>query len=90
MQFIEKSNYLKPVAPYILYENQAKELNRLTRRINRIAEAIKARGIYDSSLGGDIENVMKADDNTLDPSGKSPSMSAVQGTQNTIRFVRKQ
>ena len=87
LQFIEKSNDLKPVAPYILYENQAKELNRLTRRINRIAEAIKARGIYDSSLGGDIENVMKADDNTLVPSDKSSSLSAEKGLQNAIWFL---
>ena len=87
LQFIEKSNDLKPVAPYILYENQAKELNRLTRRINRIAEAIKARGIFDSSLGGDIENVMKADDNTLVPSDKSSSLSAEKGLQNAIWFL---
>jgi len=87
LQFIEKSNDLKPVAPYILYENQAKELNRLTRRINRIAEAIKARGIYDSSLGGDIENVMKADDNTLVPSDKSSSLAAEKGLHNAIWFL---
>ena len=87
LQFIDKSNDLKPVAPYILYENQAKELNRLTRRINRIAEAIKARGIYDSSLGGDIENVMKADDNTLVPSDKSSSLAAEKGYGNAIWFL---
>ena len=87
LQFIDKSNDLKPVAPYILYENQAKELNRLTRRINRISEAIKARGIYDSSLGGDIENVMKADDNTLVPSDKSSSLAAEKGLQNAIWFL---
>lgn len=87
LQFVEKSNDLKPVSPYILYENQAKELNRLTRRINRIAEAIKARGIYDSSLGGDIENVMKADDNALVPSDKSSSLAAEKGMQNAIWFL---
>ena len=87
IQFIEKTNDLNPVAPYILYENQAKELNRLTRRINRIQEAIKARGIYDSSLGGDIENVMQADDNMLVPSDKSSSLAAEKGLQNAIWFL---
>lgn len=87
LQFVEKSNDLKPVAPYTLYENQAKELNRLTRRINKIIEAIKARGIYDAELGDDIANVMKADDNELVPSDKSASLAAEHGIQNAIWFV---
>lgn len=87
IQFVETTNDLNPVPPYRLYENQAKELNRLTRRINRIAEAIKARGIYDSALGGDIENVMKADDNMLVPSDKSSSLAAEKGLQNAIWFL---
>jgi hypothetical protein len=71
IQFIEKSNDLNPTPPYVLYENQAKELNRITRRINKIVSAIKARGIYDSELGEDIADLMKADDNELVPSDKS-------------------
>lgn len=87
LQFIEKSNDLSPVALYCLYENQAKELNRLTVRINRIVEAIKARGVYDSELGEELGNIMKADDNALVPADKSSSLAAEKGLGNAIWFM---
>lgn len=87
LQFIEKSNDLMPVALYCLYENQAKELNRLTVRINRIVEAIKARGVYDSELGEELGNIMKADDNALVPADKSSSLAAEKGLNNAIWFM---
>ena len=87
LQFIEKSNDLMPVAPYVLYENQAKELNRITMRINRIVEAIKAKGIYDSELGEDIKNLVEADDNQLVPADKSSSLAAEKGLQNAIWYM---
>ncbi len=87
LQFIEKTNTLLPTAPYKLYENQAKELNRLTIRINRIVEAIKARGVYDTELGEELANLMKADDNALVPADKSSSLAAEKGLQNAIWFM---
>lgn len=87
LRFVEKSNDLLPVAMYALYENQAMELNRLTIRINRIVEAIKARGIYDGELGGDIGNLMQADDNALVPADKGASIAAEKGLQNAIWFI---
>lgn len=85
--FIEKSNDLSPVAPYLLYENQATELNRLTVRINQLIKAIKARGIYDSALGQDIKNLMSADENELVPADKSASISAESGIDKSIWFM---
>ena len=87
LQFIEKSNDLKPVAPYVLYENQAKELNKLTVRIQHIVAALKARGVYDSELGEDVANVMKADDNELVAADKASSLAAEKGLQNAIWFM---
>lgn len=87
LMFVDKVNDLLPVALYVLYENQATELNRLTNRINKVVEAIKARGVYDSELGGDIENLMDADDNALVPSDKSSSLAAEKGLQNAIWFM---
>lgn len=87
LQFLEKSNDLLPVALYCLYENQAKELNRLTTRINRIVDAMKARGVYDTELGEDIGNIMSADDNALVPADKSSSLAAEKGLQNAIWFM---
>lgn len=87
LMFLEKSNDLLPVALYMLYENQAKELNRLTRRINKLVDAIKARGVYDTELGEDIGNIMKADDNALVPADKASSLAAEKGLQNAIWFM---
>lgn len=87
MHFIEKSNDLTPVALYTIYENQAKELNRLTIRINRLVEAIKARGAYDGELGDDLANILEGDDNTLIAAEKGASISAEKGFQNAIWFV---
>lgn len=57
-------NSLLPVTPYVFYEEQAKELNRVTQRINKIVLALKVRGFYDSTVDG-LDKVMKAGDNEL-------------------------
>lgn len=64
LRFLKKSNDQMPTAMYTLYENQAKELNRLSIRINRVAEAIKVRGAYDSTLT-ELDRLLKADDNAM-------------------------
>lgn len=66
LRFLRKSNDLMPVGLYSLYENQAKELNRLSIRINRVAEAIKVRGAYDSTLT-ELGDLLKKDDNAMVP-----------------------
>jgi hypothetical protein len=87
MQFIEKSSDLSPVALYIIYEHQAQELNRIQQRINKIVEAIKARGVYDGELGEDLARIMEADDNMLIPADKASSLAAEKGLQNAIWFM---
>lgn len=87
IRFIEKTNDLMPTAMYAIYENQANEVNRLTMRINRLIEAIKARGVYDTELGEELGNIMKADDNSLVPADKSSSLAAEKGLQNAIWFM---
>lgn len=64
LQFTKKVGRLTPTTLYSFYKTQAKELNRLTIRIARIAEAIKVRGFYDSALK-ELGNLLDADDNTL-------------------------
>lgn len=87
LQFIEKSNDLLPTAMYKLYENQAKELNRLTTRLQRVVSALKVRGVYDGSLGSEIESILKEDDNALVPTDKSSSLAAEKGLDNAIWFM---
>ena len=71
LQFVEKSNDLMPTALYKLYENQAKELNRIQGRQNRVIEAIKVRGAYNGALGEEIEQILKEEDNALVPTDKA-------------------
>lgn len=66
LTFLMKVSTLTPVALYSLYETQAKELNIITTRINKITAALKVRGMYDTTVEG-IDKVLKADDNTLVP-----------------------
>lgn len=87
IQFIERSHNLVPVAPYLLYENQAKELNKLTVRINKIISAIRARGVYDSALGDTLSSLMESDDNTLTATDKSASLAAEGGMDAAIWFM---
>jgi len=87
IQLIQKSADNSPSALYLVYENQAKEINELTRRINRIVKAIKAKGVYDSELGSDIQNLMQGDDNELIPADKSSALSADKGFENAIWFM---
>lgn len=87
IQFIEKSDDMLPVALYMIYENQAKELNVLTKRINTVVNALRARGIYDSELGDDLDRLMKEGDAILIPSDKTSSLAAEKGLQNAIWFM---
>lgn len=66
LQFVSKVSTLIPVPLYTLYEEQARELNRVTVRINKITSALKVRGLYDSTVEG-IDKVLRADDNVLIP-----------------------
>ena len=86
IQFVEKSNDLLPTALYKLYENQAKELNRIQSRLNRVIEAIKVRGAYNGALGEEIEKILKEEDNHLVPTDKA-SMLAEGGLDQNIWFL---
>lgn len=74
IQFIKKPSNLIPSSLYSQYENQAKELNRIQLRINKVIEAIKVRGVYDGNFGEELEKVFKEDDNALIPTDKSAAL----------------
>lgn len=64
MGFASKISSLLPISLYSFYEEQAKELNIITVRINKITAAMKVRGMYDSTVEA-IEKVLTSEDNTL-------------------------
>ena len=87
IMFLEKTSDMVPTALYELYKNQAQELNRLTIRINRIVEAVKARGAYDGELGADLAKILEGDDNTLIAADRGSSLAAEKGFANAIWMV---
>lgn len=87
LMFVEKSGSLIPTAPYKMYKSQADELNRLTRRIKKITEAIKARGLYLGNKGADIEKLMEKDDNALVPLEATSLAGLDKGIQDMIWFM---
>lgn len=73
LTFVQKITALTPVPLYAMYEEQAKELNKVTVRINKLIAALKVRGMYDGSVDG-IDKVLEADDNTLIPAQNVASL----------------
>lgn len=78
LTFIQKITSLTPVPLYAMYEEQAKELNRVTVRINKLIAALKIRGMYDATVDG-IDKVLESDDNTLIPAS---NVAALYGSGN--------
>lgn len=87
LQFVEKTDDMTPTSLYALYEQQAAELNDITRRLRKLVQACKARGVYDSELGADIENLLESEENELVPADKSSSLAAEKGLDNAIWFM---
>lgn len=66
LTFVQKITSLTPVPLYAMYEEQAKELNKVTVRINKLISALKIRGMYDATVEG-IDKVLDSEDNVLIP-----------------------
>lgn len=59
---IRKPRSLIPKPEYYIYKAQAEELNKVSSRIIRLTDAIKARGVYNPLLGDSMSRMM--DDTT--------------------------
>ena len=64
LAFMSKISCMTPKSLYTMYEEQARELNSVTLRINKITHALKVRGFYDATLTG-LDKLMEQPDNTL-------------------------
>jgi len=74
-----------PKSLYATYEEQAKELNTCTVRINKIMRAVKVRGFYDSTLTG-LKELMTKEDNSLMPAENVSAMLQGQTLDKAIWF----
>lgn len=71
LRAIEDSDEFTPVPLYDQYKEQAEELDRISTRINKLIDALKARAIYDPSLGTAIAELFRGQDNDLIPADQS-------------------
>jgi hypothetical protein len=67
LRAIEDSDTFEPVPLYDQYKEQAEELDRISTRINKLIDALKARAIYDPSLGDVVAELFRGNDNDLIP-----------------------
>lgn len=67
---VDDTSTLEPICEYTLYEEQAKELNRITKRINKLTEALKIRGVYDATLT-ELQALMQSEDGDMIPTKDS-------------------
>ncbi|TFH50111.1 MAG: hypothetical protein E4H01_02965 [Lysobacterales bacterium] len=59
-----KNGIFVPIPDYVFYQDQAKELDRVTARINALTEHVKYRGVYDASFTA-LSAMENAEDGTF-------------------------
>ena len=64
---VENNDTMVPTPEFILWQDQADELDLLSERIRKVTEAIKARGAYAGAEQTNLSNILESDDNTLVP-----------------------
>lgn len=80
---IEDSTSLVPQPLYEKYKTQAEELNRVSRRITKIVDALKVRGAYAANLS-ELATVIEASDNQMIPIANASEVAAMGGLDKAI------
>jgi hypothetical protein len=102
ISFVAKSNDFLPTPLYSYYREQARELNLITRRINKLINAIRVKFVYDTELKGDfislasgseyqpfnINSLLDDDDENIGiPAQKSGTLESSGGFDKHIWFM---
>lgn len=66
LRFVRRTHNLTPRPLYSFYETQALEVDKLTRRLQRVVDALRVRGVFNAQLK-EIESLFKANDNDMIP-----------------------
>jgi hypothetical protein len=80
---IEDSTSLIPQAHYEKYKIQAEELNKVTRRIDKVVDAMKQRGAYAANLS-EVASIIEAGDNQMIPIVNASEVAAMGGLDKAI------
>lgn len=87
LRAVEDASSLMPTSLYSQYREQAEELDRVSIRLNKIIDALKVRGIYDSTMGNDIAQLLRGGDNDLIPATDVASWIEKGGIEKAIWFM---
>lgn len=83
LQFFNKISSMVPQTLYSAYEEQAKELNRVTLRINKLIAALKVRGFYDNTIEG-LGDLLGSEENQLLPAENVAALQDKGGLEKAI------
>jgi len=86
LQLVRKISTLTPTPLYIFYEEQAKELNRVTQRINKLVAHLKVRGVYDGRIG-ELEKVFSLNDGEMTPAESMDSLDQATRLEQSLWFM---
>ncbi len=78
---------LEPVPDFSLYQDQARELDMLSDRIDSLIKALKVRGVYDASVPELVRLFSEGEDNALLPVKNWSAFSEKQGLKGAIDLV---
>jgi hypothetical protein len=81
------SDTLVPVADFILYQDQAMELDILSDRIDGLVKALRVRGVYDASQPALQRLLTEGDNNALIPVDKWMAFSEKGGLKGSIDLL---
>jgi hypothetical protein len=81
------SDSLVPVPDFILYQDQAQELDILSDRIDGLVKALRVRGVYDASVPALQRLLTEGDNNTLIPVETWNAFSEKNGLKGTIDLL---
>lgn len=80
---IKNTRTLVPAPLYRLYEEQAKELDKISARINRIVDAMKVRGVYSANLP-EVASLLEAEDRAMVPVSNVSEVASVGGLDKAV------
>ena len=81
------SDSLVPVPDFVLYQDQARQLDTLADRIDGFIQALKVRGVYDASEPSLARLFSEGENNTLIPVKNWGAFAEKQGMQGAINLV---
>lgn len=62
--FVRNNHTMTPIPPYLIYEDQAQELNKINTRIDRLVSAVKVAALYAGAHKAEVQKIVQATDNT--------------------------